>query len=407
MRRGRGEEVTYRALMRYRAMYAYPWDLADEGVAPVVSEVAALGLNTITIAGSYHAGKFLRPHGRTGRVYFPEDGTVYFTADASRYGAIKPVISRLARERDVLRDLTGNGRVAVNVWLVLLHNSRLGETYPQAAVKNAFGDRYVYSLCPSAPDAREYAIALCKDVTDSYPVAGITLETPGFLPYAHGYHHEFAMVKPNRWLDSRLGLCFCDHCVTSAEAAGIDAGRLAGCMREDIESYLAQPTDFADDMAEAFWLSDVATNEALSTFFDWRCRVVTSLVREIRGAVRRDATVAIIPSVARPTAGAWYEGTDLRALAEAAGVIEACFYEPSADRVRADVYDTQRRLNGVGTLRGILRPGFPDLQSRGDLVAAAQALRVAGISDVAFYNYGHLRRSNLAWIAEALAVFGD
>ena len=85
--------------------------------------------------------------------------------------------------------------------------------HPQSTIRNAFGDRYVYSLCPSAPEAREYAVALCKDVTDNYPVTGISLETPGFLPYAHGYHHEFAMVKPNKWLDARLGLCFCDHCV--------------------------------------------------------------------------------------------------------------------------------------------------------------------------------------------------
>ena len=39
------------------------------------------------------------------------------------------------------------------------------------------------------------------------------------------------------------------------------------------------------------------------------------------------------------------------------------------------------------------------------LMSFELALRDAGISDIAFYNYGHLRRSNLAWIADALAVF--
>jgi hypothetical protein len=134
---------------------------------------------------------------------------------------------------------------------------------------------------------------------------------------------------------------------------------------------------------------------------------VTSLVREIRSAVRADATVAIIPSVARPTATAWYEGADLRALAETAGIIEACFYEPSADRVRADLADVQRRLSGAGALRGIIRPAFPDLQSRDEVIVAARALREAGASGIAFYNYGHLRRHNLAMIADAVAAFGD
>ena len=204
-------------------------------------------------------------------------------------------------------------------------------------------------------------------------MTGLSLETPGFLPYAHGYHHEFAMVKPNRWLDSRLGLCFCDHCVAGATADGIDAKRLRADVARDIEDYLSGSVDFPEDMAEAFWLSDVATDGALSRFLAWRCGVVTSLVREIRAAVRADATIAIIPSVARPTATAWYEGTDLRALAETAGIIEACFYEPSADRVRADLADVRRRIRDAGALRGIIRPGFPDLQSRDEVIAAAQS----------------------------------
>jgi hypothetical protein len=177
--------------------------------------------------------------------------------------------------------------------------------------------------------------------------------------------------------------------------------RVAG----DIHAYLAADLDFPDDLAEAFWLADTRSDGALAAFLDWRCDVVTSLVREIRSAVRPDAEIAIIPSVARPTAGAWYEGTDLSALAEAGAVIEACFYEPSADRVRCDLWDLQRRLRGRGKLRGILRPAHPDLTTRSDVVAAATALRNAGINEVAFYNYGHLRKANLAWIADALAVF--
>lgn len=395
-----------RGAMTYRAIYIYPWDLADEGVDSVVREVERIGLDTITVAGSYHAGKFLRPHARRGRVLFPEDGTVYFRPDLARYGTIAPILSGLAREHDILRETAGT-RMAVNVWLVLLHNSRLGERHPQSTVSNAFGDRYVYSLCPSAPEVREYAVALCRDVAGNYPVTGLSLETPGFLPYAHGYHHEFAMVKPNRWLDNRLGLCFCDHCVAGATADGIDARRLQATVAEEIEGYLAGSVDFPADMAEAFWLSDVATDGALSRFLAWRCGVVTSLVREIRSAVRADAAVAVIPSVARPTATAWYEGTDLRALAETAGIIEACFYEPSSDRVRADLADVQRRLRGTGALRGIIRPAFPDLQRRDEVVAAARALREAGASGIAFYNYGHLRRHDLAAIADAVAAFGD
>jgi hypothetical protein len=184
--------------MSYRAIYTYAWDLAETGTKAAVEEFLGLGLDTVTYAGSYHAGKFLRPHGERGKVYFPEDGTVYFKPDPHRYGAIKPVATAMLAERDILRELTETPGINANVWLVLLHNTLLGTAHPDATVANAFGDRYVYSLCPSAPDARAYAIGLARDVTENYPVSGLSLETPGFLPYAHGFHHEFALNMPNR-----------------------------------------------------------------------------------------------------------------------------------------------------------------------------------------------------------------
>ena len=142
--------------MSYKAIYTYAWDLAEAGVANSVEKFLSLGLDTVTIAGSYHAGKFLRPHGKR-KVYFPEDGTVYFKADPKRYGAIKPVANSMLGERDVLRELSESKRVAANVWLVLLHNTLLGAAHPELVVTNAFGDRYVYNLCPSAPEARVLA----------------------------------------------------------------------------------------------------------------------------------------------------------------------------------------------------------------------------------------------------------
>jgi len=388
--------------MSYKAIYTYAWDLAETGVSSAADEFRGLGLDTVTIAGSYHAGKFMRPHGKTGKVYFPEDGTVYFNADASRYGAIKPLANSLLGERDILRELTDKSGMAVNVWLVLLHNTALGMAHPEAVVRNAFGDPYFYNLCPSAPEARAYAIGLAKDVTESYLVGGISLEAPGFTPYAHGYHHEFALMKSNPWLENQLGLCFCQHCVGGAEKAGIDARRFKAQVASDVSAYLDSDIDYPADMAEAFWRADIAADGDLRRYLDFRNGVVTSLVEDIRAAVRPDVDVAVIPSVARPTGGAWYEGSDLGALARSPGIIEACFYEPSAMRVKSDVFDIRRRMKGHGKLRGILRPSHPDLATKGEFLEAIHALRHGGVEELAFYNWGHLRRNNLAWIGEAL-----
>ena len=47
-------------------------------------------------------------------------------------------------------------------------------------------------------------------------------------------------------------------------------------------------------------------------------------------------------------------------------------------------------------------PPSPDFANEGDFLAAVAALREGGVEELAFYNYGHLRRSSLGWIAAAM-----
>ena len=108
----------------YKGLYAYAWDLADEGLEAALERIRPTGVNTITLAASYHAGKFLRPHGRTGKVYFPKDGTVYFRARSERYGQIKPLINPLVEDFDGFAELARTtpdlDRVALVVCFIFL-----------------------------------------------------------------------------------------------------------------------------------------------------------------------------------------------------------------------------------------------------------------------------------------------
>jgi len=49
-----------------------------------------------------------------------------------------------------------------------------------------------------------------------------------------------------------------------------------------------------------------------------------------------------------------------------------------------------------------LRPAHPDFNLKPDFLAAVEALANSGVSGIAFYNWGHLREANLAWIGEAM-----
>jgi hypothetical protein len=375
------------------AVYAYPWNFHD--VDGDVARVRALGADEITLAVSYHAGKFIQPGDPKARVYFPEDGTVYFRPRKT-YGDLKPKVSALTARHDLLADLTRRDDIAVNAWTVLNHNTRLGMEHPDLAVRNAFGDVYPYSLCPSQSRVRAYAVTLCADIAEAYPVKRLLLETPGFLTYSHGFHHEFAQVAPNAWLDAMLGLCFCVRCRDGARQAGIDADGLAGRIRTAVDTWL-------DGETAAPSLDDWNAADAdLAAFHRFRCEVVTSLVAEIRAAVDPAIGVKVISTCQRPHATAYLEGHDLTALDAVSDGLELPLYQPSAEAVMADARYVLGHAPAART-SVILRPGFPDLPGEADLAAALDGLKALGIDDFAFYNFGMLRPANLRGLQRVLS----
>ena len=387
-----------------RSLYTYPWDVFDTGVSDFVAEAQALNLNGVTLATSYHAGKFIRPHARQGAVVFPEDGVVYFEPQAGAYEAIQPVAHSNPLLRQGLDALLADGRLAVHGWTVLLHNSRLGTLFPHYTCQNAFDESYVYSLCPMQPAVMAYAVNLCRDLGAQYPLDSLVLETPGWLPFAHGYHHEFAQVRPNVWLDGLLGTCFCPACLHAFRLGGLDAGAIKTRTAARIRQYFAGCDEAGADQAAAWISADLLQDDDWRLVQQIRQQRVTELVQAIRQAVPARTQLTVIPTVQRPTAMCWQEGSDLAALAQVADRLEIPFYEPSAARVVADAMHCLTRV-APDKVRAILRPGTPDLGDGRELGAALQGLAQLGVTEFAFYNYGLLGARRLAALGQQLAHF--
>jgi hypothetical protein len=206
------------------------WDLLDLGFDAALGELRdRAGFNCISLATSYHAGRFLQPRSPKRKVYFPEDGTIYFHPTPARWEglAIQPKVAGVILEGgDVLRELVRRrdaSGLRVSCWTVCLHNTRLGMLHPGAVTRNAFGDPNYYSLCPSNPDARAYVGALVEDLTHSYKPDLVELESPLFMGFAHEFHHEKDGVGLTAEDDFALSLCFCASCSSRATKAGVDA----------------------------------------------------------------------------------------------------------------------------------------------------------------------------------------
>ncbi len=389
--------------MAYRSLYTYAWDIADIGVTQFIDDMLNMGITDVTVATAYHAGKFIRPHAKNPpRVIFPEDGVTYFDPDLQRYSEIQPQAHSDQTLRAVLPALLKDGRLKVHGWTVLLHNTRLGTAFPQYTVKNAFGDPYVYSLCPMQAAVFDYAVNLCADLSHQHALHSIVLETPGWQPYGHGYHHEFAQVASNPWLDNMLGMCFCDACKSAAKDKGIAIDALQTRVQNNISNYLALPADTQADQAASWTQSELLTDPELLAYISMRQDRVTQLVSAIRKAIPSQCELAVIPTVQRPTAACWTEGSDLKALSEVADYIEIPFYEPSANRAIADAWESLRQIGNPQKIRAILRPGLPDLNQGADLAPAMKGIQALGITEFAFYNYGLLPQYQLDHLANTL-----
>ena len=381
--------------MKQRMMYVYPWDLLEEGAARVVDNLRSAGLNAISLAASYHSGKFLRPHAPRQKVYFPEGGTVYFQPDASRFRRLRPRVARIAQTYDAFRELERHAPdFSVTAWVVGLHNTRLGYDAPEFTAKNVYGDPLLNSLCPAQPEVRHYLTALCSEAAAQPAVAEIALETPGWQAFRHGHHHEFELIEMPERVEILLGMCFCAACRAGAAADGVDVSGLARNTVAELENF------FANGIIPA---TAPETDPDWTAFLAWRAKTVETLVSEIRTEMPRETKLAVIPTVQTPNELCWIEGSDLKRLAHAANRLEVPAYQCGPSAIQADAARVRATAGPDADIGFILRPTYPHLTDGGQVAQAVRKLRELRPISLSFYNYGHMRLESLDWIRDALA----
>ncbi|MCO6052262.1 hypothetical protein NGM99_20955 [Mesorhizobium sp. RP14(2022)] len=387
-----------------RSIWTYPWDIQDVGIPAFLDDVTGRArLDMVSLATSYHAGRFLQPRSPRRKSYFPEDGTVYYRPNSALWSdaPIAPVVAQNVGEGgDMLAALVEereNGGPAVSAWTVCLHNTRLGMLHPGDVTRTAFDDPNFYALCPSSPAARYYVTTLVRDITTGYKPDRLELESPNFLGFAHGYHHEKDGVGLLPEDDFLLSLCFCQHCVARAKLAGVDAEAARPIVRQMIADACeravpeAQVEGFPNQGIDAFqrW-------PALFDFLRWRSEPVTSLLAEIA-----DATDPATQLVLIDLADAWLGGVNLREAAKLLDGVILCAYDMSPEEVSNLTRRGREQIGPEGFLGIGYRLFFPEIGSAVDLAARVSAACAAGADGLNFYNYGLVPAARLDWIGSA------
>jgi hypothetical protein len=383
------------------SMWTYPWDIQDQGIAGTVSDLRdRAGLNTISLATSYHAGRFLQPRSPTQKAYFPEDGTVYFQPDESLWKdkEIRPLMARNVAERgDMLRVLVDErerGGMRVSCWTVCLHNTRLGMMHPGHVTRNAFGNANYYNLCPSSPAARDYVVTLVKDVTKYYRPDMLELESPNFMGFAHECHHEKDGVGLNAEDDFLLSLCFCEHCAKRARRAGVPIDEA----RKTVAHFIAETCEreIPSKQFPDFPAHGIDTFEPwpeLHAFLRWRSEPVTSLIREIRKSADPATRIVLID-----LKDGWLGGVDLNAVGQICDGAILCCYDMAVEGVIAVMRYGRAVLGPEKYLGAGFRIFYPEMRSADDLAIRSKAAAEAGADGINFYNYGLIPAKRLDWI---------
>ncbi|MCX7299679.1 MAG: hypothetical protein NTX73_04745 [Rhodobacterales bacterium] len=389
--------------MREVSVWAYPWDLHDLGVDTVVATLAGVGVGMVSLATSYHAGRFLQPGNPKRRVYFPEDGTVYYKVDPVRWAGaeIVPLEARIVAEEGdqlaALVDLRDRGGPGVSCWTVCLHNTRLGMLHPEHVVRTAHGDPHYYGLCPSSPAARAYVTGMVREISERYRPDRIELESPDFMGFSHGYHHEKDGLPVLREDDFLLGVCFCDHCLTRATMAGVDATGARAMVLKWLDAALARElpeAQFPD--FPALGIAAFAGFPVVHDYLLWRSEPVTSLVAEIKAVVPEGVRLLLIDFE-----GSWSGGVDVAAVVPFVDGIVHCAYFTPVERIASVMAGARAVLGPEKTLTAGFQLFHPNVKDRDDLAARVKA--AGGVDGFNFYNLGLVPPKRLEWIGAALA----
>jgi hypothetical protein len=402
------------------SVFAFASDLADEGMAAVLDNVAGrAGLGGITMAAAYHQGRDIFPHNPARKVHFLDGDSVFFKPDPARYRELKlqPRVSSPAQESDVLAELCRQASarsLRVRAWTVFLHNYTLGAAHPECACRTAFGDALLTDLCPSNPDVRSFVRALSADIA-SKGVESVVAESLHFHSIEHGFHHERYFIELGLFGRFLLGLCFCDHCMEAARRRGVQAEKLRLETSRELERRFAadpvpEPPELVREMVGAFAGGEMAG------YLETRAATVDSLVAEAaKAAAAEKASFAFIDlsgavkgyatgrPQGRPAAEiSWQFGIDVAGVAAASGQLEAIGYAADPERLRVDLAAYRSGLGPERRLSLIMRPMAPDCETAENLAAKLAIAREMGVVDVGFYHYGFMRLQSLDLIRSAL-----
>lgn len=388
------------------ALYVHPFDLralADHGG---LTRLRDLGFSELSIATSYHDGRWLTPWNPDRRVRFLEDGCVHFRPTGD-YGELVPrPSSEVPAEgpsplERLCEEALGLG-LKTRAWTVFGHNTQFGTAAPHLSVENAHGDRYPYALCPAQPAVRSYHAQLVRDLARHEGLGVIELEALGQMGIQHSSHHDKKSFTPKGLLAFALSACFCDACLRLHRELGQDGEGHRAAVRGFVD---AVTTD-ADAMnPPAAPLDDPSLDDAQRAWVEAvlavRRRSVEAVASEVvaaSGACAR--AVQVHPD-------RWFTGSQLSVASAAAFPagderVFTCYGEGPAE-IESVLDHVESKATAGSPRRLCIWPKAPQFACDEDLMRVRALCEGRAVDSIAVYHLGLLPWRTVERVAKILA----
>lgn len=382
------------------SLWCYPWTLAEEGLDAAYQTFADIGVDAVNIASHYHSVRSLQPR-------FPDSlfvqypGGCYFDPDPTRFQAtpIDPMPNTVDSFEDPLAEISDAGRrrdVAVNAWVVLCHNSRLGRANPEFRLESAFGDPQDHALCPSHPAVREYFAAVVG-ATAARDVDEIQLESLGFRSVLHGhgadFGHDKRQVELSPTAEILLSQCFCDGCRTAAAANSVSIDSAKSIVQElllDAFDGPATPLPVLDDL--------VAEHPVLRDLFAFRADIVEQLTARLAEAAGdTPLNYYVMDGTGLDITDLWPAGVRLGDLETHVDRVTALCYVQDPAEARDRVRGIEAAVDCPVDVGLSFDPTF--IRSFADLNAVVDAVRSSGNRRLHLYHYSLMTNEHLDWVS--------
>ncbi|MFB7397747.1 hypothetical protein [Streptomyces sp. NPDC056191] len=354
------------------------------------NRLAALGVDGVHLAFSYHGGRWLLTTSDPCAVADFRAGQ-WFRDEAVPVDGNDLALPSLGDDATTATAALLRAGLGVTAWLVGLHQSGPATRHPESALRNAFGHHYRHALCPARPEVRAYATDLVARTARRPGVTGLELEAFGYLGWQHQSAHDKlgAALRPvDRWL---LSLCFCSACAERFTDAGIDVPALAETVRAALLAQLAEPREAGDLEVDA---RTALGSDLHDTVLAVRSRTTVALVRDAVAAA--DGLPVSIRTTSDPYACDGKSAADTCALAAAAGALTVTDLSGNHDALRRELASAARTGAQVTVGWNLAVDRTTGEQQLADVARDAYA---AGARSLALYAYDLAPAQRLAWLS--------